>query len=120
MLQVAVRREGESFRSLALGVEGDQFARNILDGLLGGVLEFLPSAVAQFVNLRRLAVARFVARNAVERMDVDEQHVAVLINQLDRLLHASVARGDLHQPVETPHPVVDVHHIVARTQLVQP
>ena len=52
-------------------------------------------------------------------MDIDEEHVAVLVDQLDRLLHPSVARGYLHQSVETPHAVVDVHHIVARTQLVQ-
>ena len=52
-------------------------------------------------------------------MHVDEQHVAVLVDQLDRLLHASVARGDLHQPVETAHAVVDMHHVVARAQLVQ-
>ena len=119
VLQIAVVREGVPLRRLALGVEGDQFARNVLDGLLGGVLQLLPGAVAQFVDLRRLAVTRLVARNAVERMDVDEQHVAVLVNQLDRLLHTAVARGDLHQPVETPHPVVDVHHIVARAELVQ-
>ena len=118
VLQIAVGRKCESLAGLAFGIEGDQLARNILDGLLGGVLELLPCAVAQLVDLRRLAVARLVARNAMERMDVHEQHVSILVNQLDSLVHLAVL-VDLHQPVETPHAVVDMHHIVARPQLVQ-
>ena len=37
VLQIAVRREGEPLRSLVLGVERDELARDVLDGLLGGV-----------------------------------------------------------------------------------
>ena len=113
-MQVAER----PLRSLALGVERDELARDVLDGLLGGVLELLPGAAAELIDLRRLPVARLVARDAVQRMDVHEQHVAVLIDELDRLVRLAVLL-DLHQPVETPHAVIDVHHVVARAQLVQ-
>ena len=118
VLQIAVGRKCESLAGLAFGIEGDQLARNILDGLLGGVLELLPCAVAQLVDLRRLAVARLVARNAMERMDVHEQHVSILVDQFDRLVRLAVF-VDLHKPVEAAHAVVDMHHIVARPQLVQ-
>ena len=118
VLQVTVGGECEPFAGLALSIEGDQLARDILDGLLGGVLELLPCPVAEFIDLRRLAVAGLVTRNAVERMDVHEQHVAVLVHQFDGLVHLAVL-VDLHQPVETPHAVVDMHHIVARAELVQ-
>ena len=51
-------------------------------------------------------------------MYVDEEHVAVLIYQLDRLVGTPPLR-DADQPVEAPHAVVDVGHVVARAQLVQ-
>ena len=51
-------------------------------------------------------------------MDVHEQHVSVLVDQLDRLVRLAVF-VDLHKPVEAAHAVVDMHHIVARPQLVQ-
>ena len=118
VLEITVRRKGEPSGSLALGIEGDQLARDVLHGLLGGALELLPCPRAELVDLGRLAVARFVARNAMERVDVDEEHVAVLIDQLDGLVRATVLR-DLHQPVETPDAVVDVHHVIARTETVE-
>ena len=51
-------------------------------------------------------------------MNVDEQHVAVLVDQLDRLVGLAVL-GDLHQSVEAPHAVIDVHHVVARFEPVE-
>ena len=82
------------------------------------LVAFLSFCQAPLIDLRRLPVARLVARDAVQRMDVHEQHVAVLIDELDRLVRLAVLL-DLHQPVETPHAVIDVHHVVARAQLVQ-
>ena len=118
MLQVAVLREGEAFRGFTTGIEGDELARDILHGLLRGRLELLPCPRSELVNLRRLAIARLVARDAVQRMDIDEEHIAIPIDQLDRLVHLAVF-GDLHQAVETTYTVVDVDHIVARAQLIE-
>ena len=51
-------------------------------------------------------------------MHVDEQHVAVLVDQLDRLVRAPVL-VDLDQTAEPPHAVIDMHHVIARFELVQ-
>ncbi len=51
-------------------------------------------------------------------MDVDEQHVAVLIDELDGLVLLPVL-VDTDQPVEPPDAVVDVDDVVARPQLVE-
>ncbi len=79
LLQVAVGREGEALRGLAPGVERDQLARDVLHGLLGRGFQLLPGPRAELVDLGRLAVARAVARDAVQRVDADEEHVAVLV-----------------------------------------
>ena len=54
----------------------------------------------------------------MQRVDIDEEYVAVLVDELDGLVRLAVL-VDLHQPVEPAHAVVDVHHVVARPQLVQ-
>ncbi len=118
VLQIAVGRESEALGRLTLGIEGDQLARNILDSLFGGVLEFLPSTVAELVDLGRFAVAGLVTRNAVKRMDVDEKHVAILINQFDGLMLLA-ALVDLDQSVEPPDAMVDMDNVVAGPQAVQ-
>ena len=65
VLQVSVGRKSKTGSRLALGVECDQLARDIFDRLFGGVLQLLPSTRTEFIDLWRLAVARFVARDAV-------------------------------------------------------
>ena len=51
-------------------------------------------------------------------MDVDEEYVAVAVDQLDRLVRAPVL-VDLDQTAEPPHAVIDMHHVIARFELVQ-
>ena len=63
LLQISIRRKGESLAGLALGIEGDQFARDVLDGLLGRGLELLPGSAAQFIDFGRFAFAALVSRN---------------------------------------------------------
>ena len=54
----------------------------------------------------------------MQRVDIDQQHVAITIDQLDRLeLLAILDRLD--QTAETSHAVIDVNHIVAHLQSVQ-
>ena len=118
MLQVSVGRECKSRGRLALGVERDQLTSNILDRLFGGVLQLLPSARTEFVDLRRLAVARFVARDAVQRVDIDQQHVAIAIDQLYRFEEFAIF-DRLDQTAEASHAVIDVNNIVAHLQGVQ-
>ena len=42
LLQIAVGREGKALTRLALGIECNEFTRDILDRLLGGILNLLP------------------------------------------------------------------------------
>ena len=65
LLQVSILRKGKARRGLTLGIEGDKFARYILYGLLGRSLKLLPCAISELVNLRWLALATLVARDAV-------------------------------------------------------
>ena len=56
--------------------------------------------------------------DAVQRMNVDVQNVAVFVNQADGLLLFAVVFDDL-QPVEAAHTVVDVGNVIARVQVVK-
>lgn len=47
-----------------------------------------------------------------------EQHVVILINQFNSLVHLAVL-VDLDQTAETPHAVIDMHHIIAHAELIQ-
>ena len=51
-------------------------------------------------------------------MDVDKEYIAVAVDQLDRLVRAPVL-VDLDQTAEPPHAVIDMHHVIARFELVQ-
>ena len=119
MLQITVGRKGKTAALLALGIQLDEFAGNILDGALRGVLHALPRSRTELIDARRrIAVLILVARNAVQRMDIDQQHIAVPVFELHGLVHLAVLHRP-HQTAETPHAVVDMHHVVARLQLVQ-
>ena len=66
MLQVAVVTEGETFLTTALGVEFDQIASDILDMLLGALLQALPLTSAQCREPRPLAtILRPVFRHLI-------------------------------------------------------
>ena len=60
VLQVTVRRICETFARLALGVQRDQLAGDVLDRLFRVQLHALPGARSQLVDFRRLAVLIFV------------------------------------------------------------
>ncbi len=51
-------------------------------------------------------------------MNVDEEDVVVLVDQLDGFVRLAVFI-DFDQSVEAPDTVIDVHDVIARTQLVQ-
>ena len=118
VLQKAIRRKRKAVARLAPGIKRDQFAGNVLDRLLGVLLHALPCARTQFVNLRRLAVLIFILADAVQRMDVDQQHVVVAVDQFDRLMNLAVL-DRTRQAAETSHPMVDMHDIVANFQLIK-
>ena len=70
------------------------------------------------MQLRRRTLTAHVFGNAVQRMDVHVQNVAVFVNQADGLLLFAVVFDDL-QPVEPAHTVVDVGNVIARVQVVK-
>ena len=112
LLQISIRGEGKALRGLTLGVQRYKLARYILYGALCRGLELLPSAIAQFVNLRRLALATLVSRDAVQRVNIDKEYVVILVYQLDSLLCATILL-QLDKASEAAHAVVNVHHVVA-------
>ena len=54
----------------------------------------------------------------MERMDGDEHHVAVLVDEFDRFLCPAAHMG-FHQTAVLSDAVVDMHHIIAHPQRVQ-
>ena len=118
LLQEAVVRVGEPGAGLAFGVEGDQFAGDVLDLVFGGLFQLLPGAGAEFVDFGLGGVLVLVFTDAVERVDVDEQDVVVLVDQFDELLHRAVG-GAADQTAEAAHAVVDVDHVVADLEGIQ-
>ena len=118
ILQIAVRRESKPFARFAPCIQRDQLAGNILDRLLRILLHALPCPRSQLVDLGRLAILILVFADAVQSMDVDQQHIVVTIDQLDRLVYLSVLNRT-GQPAETAHTVVDMHHVIPHLQFVQ-
>lgn len=47
-----------------------------------------------------------------------EQNIVIFVNQLDSLVYLAVL-VDLDQTAETPHAVIDMHHIIAHAELIQ-
>ena len=54
----------------------------------------------------------------MQRVDGDEHHIIVLIDDFDDLLHG-VPVGNAHQAAELAHAVIHVHHIVADIELLK-
>ena len=120
LLQVTIGRKSEAFARLTLGIEGNKFARDILDSLLGCSLEFLPRATTQLMHLRSLAIATLIARDTVQRVNIYKENIAITIDQLDNLL--TLARNrvrKVNQTVKTTYAIVYMHHIIAYSQSVK-
>ena len=118
MLHVAVGRKGEAPAGLTLRVQRDQLAGDVLDGLFRVELHALPCPRAELVYFRRLAVLVLVLRDAVQRVDVYQQHVVVAVDELDRLVHLAVLDRPRQSP-EAADAVVDVHDVIAYFQRVE-
>ena len=118
VLHVAVGAVGKAFLVLTTAVELDEVAGYILDVGLCALLHALPCTSAQCAHAGRLAVSATVLRHLVERMDRDEDHIVILIDDLDDLL-PSVTIGDAQQAAKASHTVVNVHHVVAHLELLQ-
>ena len=118
VLQVTVRRICETFARLAFGVQRDQLAGDVLDRLFRVQLHPLPGARSQLVDFRRFALLIFVFRNAVQRVYVDQQHVVVAVDQLDRFVYLAVF-DRARQSAEASYAVVDVYHVIAYLQRVK-
>lgn len=59
-----------------------------------------------------------VLRDAVQRVDVYQQHVVVAVDELDRLVHLAVLDRPRQSP-EAADAVVDVHDVIAYFQRVE-
>lgn len=112
MLQVGVGREGETLFLLPLCVEADEVAGNVFYLALGAVFEALPGAGAELRQLGRHAFGAAVFAELVERVDVDQDDVVVLIEELNHLLGLSGHVG-AYETAEAANAVVGVDHEVA-------
>ena len=70
------------------------------------------------MHLWRLVVTTLVASNAVQRVDIDKEHIAIAIDELYRLVHLATLLN-LDQTSKAAYTVVDMGDIVAHLQRVQ-
>ena len=119
MLQIAIGAEGEALALAALLVELDQVTGDVLDALLGLILDALPGAGAERAQLRLgLLATGAVVRELVQAVEVDIDAVAAVVDELDELLRAALLLHR-HQTVEAPHAVIGMHHEVAAVEALQ-
>ena len=116
-LHKVVGGEGEALAGLALRVKLDEVDGQLLDTLLGALLELVPRAGADAVQGGGRALFAHILADFVERVDAHIEDGAVLVHQSDGLLHLAVHLC-LDQPFVDADAVVDVHHIVAGLQVV--
>ena len=117
LLHKTIGAESKSLLLLTLSVETNQVARNVLNLLLRALLEFLPSACAQVAQARRFALLAFVLRHLVKRVNRNENHVVVLIHQLDEFLLLTIRSRHTHQSRKLPYSVIYVYHIITGFKL---
>ncbi len=110
---------GVAFLLAAAGVEADEVAGDVLYLLLGAFFHLLPRSCAQAAQAGRFALLAFVFADFVERVDADEHHVVVAIDEFDDFLRRAVGVGHPDESGKTAYAVVHVHHEVARLELRQ-
>ena len=112
LLQVGVGAKGEALHLQPLGVELDQVAGDLLDLLLRLILQPIPGAAAQLIELRSLLhVLALVLGDAAEGVDADVEAVTALKVEPHRLPFLPILL-DLTEPAKLCHPVVGVDDVV--------
>ncbi len=117
-LPLAVGAEGVPLAELALRVEAEQVAGQLLDGGARAALGALPVLRPQARELRHGVARADVARDAVELVDRHVQPVAVGVAQVE-VLALGLADGAADQALVDRDAVLDVHHVVAVLQAAQ-
>ena len=107
-----VRVEGVAGRGLAVGVEFQKFAGNLLDGGLDARLLPLPFAAGEAVEFGRLALGADVFLHAVELVGGHVEFVRALIADVQKVAVGAL-RGEAHRAHVLADAVVFVHHVVA-------
>ena len=115
-LQIGVGGERKARGRTTLGVQLDQFLRDILHPRLGGRFEVAPGLRAQLVDARRLPFLGTEAGNLMQGVHGDEHHVTAVVHQFHHLMHPAEVVLHLHQAAEDTHAVVDVHHIISQVE----
>ena len=108
--------EGVARHGLTLGVELEQVARDVLDGLAHLALLPLPLAAGQAVQLRRFALRADVLLHPIQLVRGHVQLVGALVADVQKVAIGALA-GQAHHAHELAHAVVLVHHVVAHLQI---
>ena len=108
--------EGVARHGLTLGVELEQVARDVLDGLAHLALLPLPLAAGQAVQLGRFALGADVLLHPIQLVRGHVQLVGALVADVQKVAIGALA-GQAHHAHELAHAVVLVHHVVAHLQI---
>ena len=107
-----VRVEGVAGRGLAVGVEFQKLAGDLLDGGLDARLLPLPFAAGEAVEFGRLALGADVFLHAVELVGGHVEFVRALIADVQKVA-VGAFRGQAHRAHVLADTVVFVYHVVA-------
>ena len=117
-LQETIRTIREALFLAALRIQLNQITGNIFYLTLCTLFQFLPRTRAQFIKSGSLSLFSFVFGNFVQRMNRNKYHIIILKNQFQDFLR-SISIRNTHQTGETSDTMIRMHHIIARSKLVQ-
>ncbi len=100
----------------ALGVEAEQLARQLLRGAPRARLHRLPARAPELAQRRVLAARAHIARDLRQLVGGHEHAVIALVFEI-QVVARDIRDGARLKAREARHPVVLVHHDVARAQL---
>ena len=112
-LQVIVGRKGMPCLRLPFGVEADEFIGYVFYLSLGFSFQLFPGIRSQLIDPWGFAVFAAVLADFVQGIDVDIEQVVIFVYQPYGFLCFAVY-FNFFEPRKTPHPMVNVHHIIAR------
>ena len=93
------------------GIEFYQIIYNILYPGFGSGFEIIPRLGAEFVNLWRFSISRFVFGNAVDTVNRDKNDIVVFVNQFYSLLYLTIYIC-LYKTSKLTYSIIYMHHII--------
>ena len=118
VLHIAIGAEGKSLLVLTTAIESDKVTCDVLDMRLSTLLHPLPGTCAQTAHTWRFTITSAILGNLMQGMDGNEDHIIVLIDNLDNL-QPGISIGNTEEATKASYAMIDVNHIIAYLELLK-